>query len=342
MSTVRRLCFALVAAVLVVSAFGCSSAPKPKELQKIVIAQSANATAFAPMYVAIGKGYFEEEGLKVEFTIVQGGTTAMAAAASGDAQFVSSASADPIKAIEGGANLVVIHGLANRMAMDIAVTKKFADRTGVKPGMPVDQVTKAMKGGTFGTASIGGAPDRYTRWLMGKYGFNPEKDINVIRIGGPGELLAAMKNGLIDGVLWGPELGFQAEAEGYGFNAIRHADVPEFKLFTFEVVTAKRDYLEKNPEIARKVARALAKANDLSDKKPEEAAKVMRDSGYFGDMSEALLVKAMKGMEGTFANKGLMSVETWGNAMKVMTESGALKTALDIKEGVFWTNQYAK
>ena len=75
----KRLFSAMLAAVLALSVLaGCSAKEKEvssdsgqtdgdsKELTKVVLNEVAHSIFYAPMYVAIEEGYFEEEGVQVE------------------------------------------------------------------------------------------------------------------------------------------------------------------------------------------------------------------------------------------------------------------------------------
>ena len=68
---------------------GCSnqnsSDDTSKELDKITIAEVAHSVFYAPQYVAISKGFFEEEGIDVELLNTQGADKTMSALVSGEA-----------------------------------------------------------------------------------------------------------------------------------------------------------------------------------------------------------------------------------------------------------------
>ena len=49
------------------------------------VAEVTHSVFYAPQYVALEKGYFEEEGLDVELTLTAGADNVMAAVLSGDA-----------------------------------------------------------------------------------------------------------------------------------------------------------------------------------------------------------------------------------------------------------------
>lgn len=94
----KRLFSAMLAAVLALSVLaGCSAKEKEvssdsgqtdddsKELTKVVLNEVAHSIFYAPMYVAIEEGYFEEEGVQVELVNGFGADKTMTAVLSGEA-----------------------------------------------------------------------------------------------------------------------------------------------------------------------------------------------------------------------------------------------------------------
>lgn len=59
---------------------------KKKDLEKIRIAEVAHTVFYAPQYVAISQGFFEDVGLDIELILTPGADKVTAAVLSGDAQ----------------------------------------------------------------------------------------------------------------------------------------------------------------------------------------------------------------------------------------------------------------
>ena len=79
-------------AILVVFAVVCAvlfnfngKKEKDQSLQKVKLAEVAHTIFYAPMYVAIEKGYFEEQGIAIDLTLTSGADKVSAAVLSGDA-----------------------------------------------------------------------------------------------------------------------------------------------------------------------------------------------------------------------------------------------------------------
>lgn len=309
----------------------------PKETTKVTMAQALNSLTYAPIYVAMSKGFFAKEGIEVDLQTVQGDAAVEAALAGGSAQFGSVTAAGLVNAVVKGFSAIGVFGTANRMTMDITVTKKLASAKNLSAQSSEAEVVRALKGTINAVTSLGGAPDRYTRWLMKKNGFSVD-DVQIARIGGMNEILAALKSGTVDAFMLSPPAGPQAELGGYGVTVLPSYKVPEFKIFSHEVMEVTNDYLKSNPETVRKVVRALAMASDFIEKDPQGATRVLKK--YFEGFSEDMIRKSLVAMEGAFIKQGRMTKEGWNNTLTVMYESGAIPSKLDPGEGTLWTNRF--
>ena len=73
-----------------------------KKLKQITVAEVTHSVFYAPQYVALEKGYFEEEGLDVELILTSGADKVTAAVLSGDADIGFCGSEATIYVYQGG------------------------------------------------------------------------------------------------------------------------------------------------------------------------------------------------------------------------------------------------
>lgn len=73
----------IVVVIAVVCVFKINS-NDDNQLKTIRVAEVAHSIFYAPQYVAINKGYFEEEGLSIDLTLAAGADKVTAAVLSGD------------------------------------------------------------------------------------------------------------------------------------------------------------------------------------------------------------------------------------------------------------------
>lgn len=119
----RFLTLALVTAISVTSLLACSSKDESKPAKpqkeksteilpdstKVVLNEVAHSIFYAPMYVAIEEGYFEDEGINLELVTGFGADKSMTAVLSGEADIGFMGSEASIYTYNEGANDYVVN-----------------------------------------------------------------------------------------------------------------------------------------------------------------------------------------------------------------------------------------
>lgn len=82
----RLLVIFLLTIMLITLLFTHFSKNKNNKTNTITVAEVTHSVFYAPWYVALNKGYFEEEGLNIEVILTPGADKVMASVLSGDAQ----------------------------------------------------------------------------------------------------------------------------------------------------------------------------------------------------------------------------------------------------------------
>jgi NitT/TauT family transport system substrate-binding protein len=303
---------------------------------KVKVAEPLRLLSFAPVYVAIEKGYFKAEGLEIDLISGGGGPQANAALIAGEVDFEQTATPEVLKMIKSGQRLMVVSGINGSLTLQTVVSRKLADAKKVSPKDPLHMRVAALKGATLGAVSLGGAQELFLRYGMLLAGLSP-KDVTVIRVGGGPAMMAAMENGQIDGFNVSPPTGRVVEERGTGWIWIDPDTVPEYRTMLWQVLLAKREYVEKNPKIAEGMARAVARGINYTRKHPDETAALVQ--GYFKGQPLTGIAAGVKDVIHTFQKDGLQSQQGWDNAAKPMQKLGWLE-AIDTREGGFWSNRY--
>ncbi len=84
----KRILYFLVLLICIVGifiGFYSFSSHKSNENTKVTVAEVAHSAFYAPQYLALSLGYFEEEGLDVDIVLSNGADAVMAAVLSNDA-----------------------------------------------------------------------------------------------------------------------------------------------------------------------------------------------------------------------------------------------------------------
>lgn len=106
----KKFIAAALAAVLAVSALPAAvSAEEKEELTEVTLNEVAHSIFYAPQYVAIEEGYFEEEGLKIDLVNGFGADKVMTAVISGEADIGFMGAEASVYAYQEGATDPVVN-----------------------------------------------------------------------------------------------------------------------------------------------------------------------------------------------------------------------------------------
>ena len=114
----KKIIISLLGVCLVIMAFVVTyfKFQDESDLQKIRIAEVTHSIFYAPMYVAIEKGFFEEEGIEIELILTPGADRVAAAVLSNDVEIGFAGPESAIYVYNGGEKdyLVTFAGLTKR------------------------------------------------------------------------------------------------------------------------------------------------------------------------------------------------------------------------------------
>ncbi|MCP5261544.1 MAG: ABC transporter substrate-binding protein [Rhodoferax sp.] len=254
--------FALCAAsVPLASVAAGPSAASDKVTFGLPTAMGANN---APMAVAIGKGYFREEGLDVEIIFTGGSAPTVQATLSGQID-IGSATVEPVFQIreQVGKNgkVVLIYNYIRRPTGSIAVldsskVKSLAD----------------FKGVVIGDSSLGSGNLLLANGILAKAGLQVDKDFSHVAVGTGAAALNALTTGRVGALsLWDTEYAAM-RAVGTKLRTFTHPDAEKLFSTTYYATPA---YIEKNGDIVKRFGRAMAKATYFTSLNPTAALKIM-------------------------------------------------------------------
>ncbi|MGE5306871.1 MAG: ABC transporter substrate-binding protein [Alphaproteobacteria bacterium] len=169
-------------------------------LEKMVVGYSAQAGAFAPIWITKDAGLFRKNGLDVNLIFIPGGPTAAAAMLAGEVQAVAMAGPAIVTSNLAGSDLVMIAGMVNTFAFQIITVKGIT-------------APAQLKGKRIGVNRFGAAPDIAARYALRHLGIDP-KDVTILQLGEQSTRLAAMKAGQLDAAVVLPPITTMAQKEG--------------------------------------------------------------------------------------------------------------------------------
>lgn len=254
--------FALACAVLF--NFNKKDSKDGEELETVRLAEVAHSIFYAPMYVAIEEGYFEEVGIDIELSLANGADKVSAAVLSGDADIGFAGSEATIYVYNGGERdyLKTFARLTQKDGSFIVAREDIKDFT------LEDLVGKTIIGGR-----AGGMPEMTLEWALSDAGIDPKRDVNIDTSVAFSAMSSAFIGGTSDFVALFEPNALELEKEGYGYVVASLGELGGVVPYT--AFFARDSYLNENKELIENFDKAIQKGIDFvhnsSDKKVAEA-----------------------------------------------------------------------
>lgn len=217
----------------------------------------------APLHMAVEKGFFEQEGLKVELIKLAPGT-AFEAVTAGQVDAGFGLLASLIKPLSNGLPIKITSGL--HTGCDKVFTSQ---ETGIK-------TLKDLKGKRIGVPSMNSSPIIFAKRALADAGVSvDDKNLEVeFIVYSANDLPIALQKGAIDAVAMNDPTAAVAQKE-YNLLTLVDSGVTEPYSKQYCCNAYVRDSLAKDhPEIAAKYTRAMQKASAWIAKNQDEAAKL--------------------------------------------------------------------
>lgn len=298
--------------ILSIGVWGCSN--EEEKLEKVRIAEVTRSIFYAPQYVAIEKGFFEEEGLDIELTTTWGGDKTMTTllADGADVALVGSETSIYVDS-QGSSDPVINFAQLTQTDGTFLVARENVEN------FEWDQ----LKGSTFLGQRKGGMPQMVGEFVLKKQGINPQEDLDLIQNIDFANIPNAFASGTGDYVqLFEPTASiFEKEGKGYIVASFgeQSGHVP------YTTFMAKESFMKENNETVEKFARAIYKAQKwVEEHEPAETAELIQS--YFEDTELDIIETVVDRYrsQGSFAADPILDEEEWNNLQDIMDEAGEL------------------
>ncbi len=254
----------LIAIFLLASLVLFNNHEKNNELRKIKVAEVAHSIFYAPQYVSLHNGYFEEEGLDVEIMLTPGADKVTAAVLSGDVDIGFSGSEATIYIYNGG---------------EKDYLKTFAQLT-QKDGSFIVSRNKLdsfdlnmLKGKYYIAGRVGGMPFMTLQYILSQNNIKEDEltlDTSIA--------FASMQGAFIGGTgdfvsLFEPN-ATQVEKEGYGYVVASLGELGG--VIPYTSYSAKTSFINNNSNVIIKFTKAIQKGLDfVNNHDSKEIAKII-------------------------------------------------------------------
>lgn len=304
---------------------GCSG--NQSNLKKITVMEVTHSVFYAPHYVAISEGFFEEEGLKVELIDGKGADKVMAALLSDQVD---------IGFMGPEASIYVYNQGMEDYAINFAqLTQR--DGSFIVAREPNPNFTlEDLRGTELLGGRKGGMPNMTLEYVLKKNHLVPGQDLNVRTDIQFDVMAGAFAGGEGDYTTLFEPTASLMEKEGKGY--VVASVGAESGYIPYTTYSAKKSYIEKNPDIIQNFTKGLYKGMLwVENHTAEEVAKSLQP--HFPDADLDILVNVVNRYRsiGAWAPDLVMTKEGLERLQDIMTEAGELNKKVPF-EGIVITN----
>ncbi len=228
-------------------------------VDQLRIGYGAPSIAMSLLWITKEGKLFEKNGLDVEVLYLES-TLVQRALIAGNIVYGEMTGSLMAAPKLQGADLAMVAGFLNQLIYRLVAR-------------PEIKAIADLKGKRVGVSRFGAGADRATRFLLAKLGFNPEKDVVLVQVGGAPTRLAALAANSIDATIVEPPDHKKAQEAGMRVLAnMEEMGIP----FQHTGLVTTRAHLAKSPDVARRVVKSFVEGIQLATVNPEVAKRAFR------------------------------------------------------------------
>ena len=267
----KKKIFVYILCIITIFLIGCSvlfntnnEEKKSKKLEKVTLAEVAHTVFYAPMYVAIEKGYFKDYGIDINLILTSGADKVTAALLSNDADIGFCGREATIYVYNGGEKdyLKTFSQLTQKDGTFIVSREKINNFT-------LDDLRgKSIIGGR-----AAGMPEMTLEYALKQNGIDPRNDVSIDTSVAFPAMSGAFISGQGDFVTLFEPTATMVERQGYGYVVESVGKLGGTVPYTS--YSARSSYLNKHPSTIKNFDKAIQKGLDYvhshSDKEVAKA-----------------------------------------------------------------------
>lgn len=317
----KTLCLFLTILMAAGALFGCGKQSGPtgstsasSSKTPVVLNEVAHSIFYAPMYVAIEEGYFEEEGIDLTLVTGFGADKTMTALLTGEADIGFMGSESTIYTYkEGASDYAVNFAQLTQRAGNFLVSREPIDN------FSWDMLTgKDVLGGR-----AGGMPEMVFEYILKKNGIDPSADLAIDQSIDFGSTAAAFSGGQADFTVEFEPHATSLESKGDGYVIASLGKDSGYVPYT--AFSAKKSYLEKNPEVIQSFTNALQKGMDyVQTHTPAEIAKVIAPQFEETDLETITTIVQRYAEQDTWKSDLIFEEDSFTLLQNILEEAGEL------------------
>jgi ABC-type nitrate/sulfonate/bicarbonate transport system substrate-binding protein len=305
----RKVC--TLSLLVLILCFAMSAAAEEKnalEPVKLIL-----FTRPSPLVAGEAKGFFAEEGIKLDVTMTRNSVEQIRGILAGTWHLAQTATDNVVAYVESeGVDLAVLAGVERGLNISLFVR-------------PDIKSVKDLKGKVLGVDALTTGFTFILRKMLMVNGLDlNRKDYELVAVGGTAQRFQALKEGKVAGVLLNVPYDDMAKQQGF-VSLVSAGDILDTFLAT--VWVGRRAWAAKNADLLVSFIRAYVKSVDwLSDpsNQQEAVAVVAKDQNVSGEVAAKRLAQEMNPATGTVP-RAAIDVKGIEAVMRLRAEAGFLK-----------------
>ena len=294
-------------------------------LTNVKVAEVTHSVFYAPQYVAMEQGYFEDEGLDIQLTLTSGADNVMAAVLSKDADIGLSGSEATI--------YVYNKGEKDYIKTFAQLTQKdgsfLISRKNIKNFKIEDLKGKYVIGGRQG-----GMPEMTLEYALKQNNIEPKKDLTIDTSIDFASMAGAFIGGTGDFVALFEPLATKIVNEGYGYKVKQLGTLTDNVPYT--AYNARISYIKNNKETIEKFDKAIQRGLDfVNNNSSDKIAKVIMSQ--FPDTSYNDIQNAIDSYKqnNTWPQDTTFTEKSFNHLQDIVIEAGFLDKKVSYKDLIY-------
>ncbi len=241
-------------------AFTCA-AVYAQELRRVRVAITSPGMPNLDLYIANRQGFFKEQRIFNEIVAMRSAARQIQALIAGSVELSAQAPDPLIRAVEKGADLVMLSGMGNSAAYDLVASGKYRS-------------IEELRGTTLGVSGINSASTLLLQKMLAAHGLVYPRDYALVEVGGTNDRLLAVRSGAISAGVLNPPISYIAADQGLKILGEMKNYIPAVQ---YTALSAKRQWAHQNPGLLEDYLFALLKANRFMYENKTGTLNVIRD-----------------------------------------------------------------
>ena len=312
----------IIAALLLLSCFclsltGC--AQKQTDLTPVTLNEVAHSIFYAPMYVAIENGYFENEGLDIHLVNGAGADNVMTALISGDAD---------IGFMGPEATVYVYNQGSQNYAVNFAQLTQRAGNFLVSRSPDDNFSWQDLKGRTVLGGRAGGMPQMIFEYVLKLHNIDPETDLTIIQNIDFGLTAEAFATGTADYTVEFEPFATSLEKNGNGYVIASLGEDSGYVPYT--CFSALESYIQENPDTIQNFTNAVQKGLDyVNSHTTAEIADAIQPQFEETDTETLITIIDRYAAQDTWKKNCIFTEEAFTLLQNILDQAGELTERVD-------------